>query len=495
MVQTALDSLFNALHQLVKLVLPLGLLLAALLMALLLIGLLDRERSQRGLNWASHNLTLIGRWALAALGVGAGMLLLGISRQAVDTRLSTQQSARYANAADPDGGQTVQGAPRVTYLKNTTYTRSMTLPPDVYARIKVGDGWQNLLPYFATPEGTTVKDLQEGFKPQGSGASRTLVYSREVTLQTEETVNLDSSKVVTDLKFVDPAGGRGTYYNALFNADYTFSNPLEQPATMHFAFPLPSGSGTLSNFKLTVDGKEFRASDLVNGSIWEGEVPARGKVTVNVTYRNQGARSWSYQLGQRREAIKYFSLTINADRPAKFQRYTLFPTSQTHSALGGGGSLTWQLQDVITAQDIAVVFMQGSIRETLGKVGFMKPLSVLLAALLVLAWAWTRRQSVQPLPLAGAALGLALGFTLGGVLSGYLPVLLAEILGVIAGVALASFALSGRFLTPLALAAAVPLAFLTGGNAGLLLTLLAAVTLVLLLRPGLTSQRKLPVTN
>lgn len=485
MVQTALDVLNNALQQLLKLALPIGITLAALLLALVVIGLLDRERFRAGLNWVGARLPIVGRWALAALAVGAGTVLLRISRQAVDTRLSTQQSARYANAADPDGGQTVQSAPRVTYLELSKYTRSITLPPDVYARIQVNNGWENLLPYFSPQVGGTVKDLAEGFTPQGSGKNRTLVYSREVTLQTEQPVNLDSSKVTTDLGFVDPAGGRGTYYNASFNAEYSFSNPNDVPSTMRFAFPLPTGSGTLSNFKLTVDGKEFRASDLVNGSIWEGEVAAKGSVKVQVSYRNQGARSWSYQLGQRREAIKFFNLTINADRPAKFQRYTLFPTRQSGNAISGMNTLQWQLQDVITAQDVSVVFTQGSIRETLGKVGFIKPFAVLLAALLTLAWAWTRRQTVQPLPLAGAALGLALGFTLGGVLTAYLPVLVAELLGALAGAALAYFALGGRYLLPLALAAVVPLAFLTGGHAGLLLTLLAVVALVLLLRPVL----------
>ncbi|WP_243398195.1 hypothetical protein [Deinococcus koreensis] len=254
---------------------------------------------------------------------------------------------------------------------------------------------------------------------------------------------------------------------------------------MRFAFPLPTGSGTLSNFRLTVDGRDFRASDLVNGSLWEGEIPARGVVRVSVAYRNQGARSWSYQLGQRREAIKFFNLNITTDRPAKFQRYTLFPTRQTRNPLSGQQSLSWQLQDVITAQDVAVVFAQGSLRETLSKVGAIKPAALALAALLCLAFAWSRRASPQPLTLrplalAAALLGLSVGFTLGGVLSAYLSVPLAETLGALAGLGLALLALGRALWLPLALGAAVPLAFLSGGHAGLLLTALAALILVLL---------------
>lgn len=493
MVQTALDLLHGALRALFSLALPLGLSLGAALLALLVIGLLDRERLRSALPLLAARLPAVAGWGLAALALGTGTLLLRISRQAVDLRLGTQQSARYANAADPDGGQTVQSAPRASLVQTTTYTRSLTLPRDIYTRITVQGGWENLLPYLGSPPGPSIQALTEGFVRRGNS----LVYSREVALQSEVPVNLDASRVSTDLKFVDPAGGRGSYYNAAFAADYTFSNPTPAPATMRFAFPLPTGSGTLSNFRLSVNGREFRASDLVGGSVWQGEVPGRGVVRVNVTYRNQGARSWSYQLGQRREAIKFFKLSITTDRPAKFQRYTLFPTRQTRSALSGQHTLSWQLQDVITAQDVAVVFAQGSLRETLAKVGAIKPAALALAALLCVAWAWARRGAarppiLRPLPLAAGLLGLSVGFTLGGVLSAYLSVPLAETLGALAGLGLALLALGRRLWLPLALGAAVPLVFLSGGHAGLLLSGLAALILALL-RPGTgTATRSTP---
>jgi hypothetical protein len=478
MVQTALNALLDALSSVLALARPLALVAAGLLLALILVGLLDRERFRAGLNWVGARLPLLGRWALVALAVGAGALALNVTRRAVDARLGAQQSARYANAADPDGGQTTQQAPRASLLTTTTYTRSIELPDEIYTVLQINGGWEKLLPYFGNPTGVTVQDLQEGFTRRGD----TLTYTRDVTLQTEQPVNLDTSKVTADLKFVDPAGGRGTYYNAVFNADYTFTNPQAEAATLRFAFPLPDGSGTLSGFKLTVNGQAFRASDLAGGSIWTGEVAAGQTVRVNVTYRHQGAKGWSYLLGQRRESVKNFDLTINADRPAKFQRYTLFPTSQTRSALGTAQVLRWQLQDVITAQDVAVVFTQGSLRETLGKLGLVGPLAVLLAALLCGAWAGSRRLKLLPLPLAGAVLGLSLGLVLGGVLTFYLPVLLAQLLGVLAGLALAITALGRRYLVPLALAAVIPLVFLSGGHASLLLVLLAGVTLVLFLR-------------
>lgn len=496
MVQTALNVVVHALAQLLGLALPLAFVLAAAFVALVLVGLLDRERFRSALGWAGAQAPVAGHWLLVGLALLSGAALLQIARQAVDTRLGSQHSARYANAADPDGGQTVQSAPRVSLLQDTTYTRSLILPPDLYARIDLDNGWERLLPYISGGGGENLKDLREGFTRQKDR----LIYTREVTLQSELPVSLDTSQIATDLRFVDPAGGRGTFYNALFSADYTFRNPLPGPGRLRFAFPLPGGSGTLSDFRLTVNGQDFRAADLVDGSVWEDDVAAGALVRVHVTYRNQGARSWSYRLGERREAIRAFGLTIRADRPAKFQRYSLFPTRQTGRALSRQHTLSWQLRDVITAQDVAVVFAQGSLRETLAKVGLGQLLALLVAAPLCLAWAWTRRLKVSPLALAAALVGLSLGLTLGSVLTAYLPVLLALPLGSVAGVVLAGRALAGQglpprglslrglrqpFLTPLALAAALPLNFLSGGHAGLLLTLLATLALLLLpLRPA-----------
>ncbi|GHF62848.1 hypothetical protein HNQ07_004440 [Deinococcus metalli] len=483
MVQTALDILQQALHALSGLARPAGVLLLILLVAGLLLGVLDPARSRVRRRWLGRRISDVGRWALVLAAVGAGTVLLRISRHAVDARLGAQQSARYATAADPDGGQTVQPAPRVSVLDTRTYTRTLTLPPDLYARVRAQGGWEALLPYLGQPDGGSLQTLREDFTRRGDRVE----YTRAVTQPTEEPVNLDSSGIVTALTFVEPAGGRGQYYNAAFTADYTFTNPRRTPATLRFVFPLPSGSGTLNAFRMTVNGEVRRAAP-DRDPTWEGTVPAGGVVKVNVTYRNQGARSWRYDLAQRREAIRAFSLRVTTNRTAKFQRYTLFPTRQGRSALGAVTHLEWSYQDIITAQDIALVFAQGSVRETLTKIAVFQLPALLLAALLCSAWAWSRRMALPPLALAAAVAGLALGFTLAGVLTAYLPVVVAQIVGTLAGVALATSRLGRAYVGPLALAGLTPLVFLSDGHAGLLLTLLGALLLLLFRPPVLARQ-------
>ena len=478
MVQTALTVLLGALRALLDLALPTALVLAVLALALGGLALIDRDRARRALHGLGTSAPQLGGWALAALLLGGALVTLNVSRRAVDLRIAAQQSARYANAADPDGGQTVQVAPSAALLESRTYTRSLLLPSDVATSIRVDNSLDSLLPYLGSP-GDTVQDLRENFTRTPEG----LRYTREVVMQSQRPLDFDRGVVRADLRFVEPAGGRGTYYTAAFQASYRFRNPLSTPATLRFAFPLPGGSGTLSGFTLTVNGQALSASDLLSGSVWEGQVPAGGSVDVQVAYAHQGSRAWSYQLS-RREAIRDLDVTVTADRPAKFQRYSLFPTSQTRPTLGGPATLRWQLKNAVTAQDVAVVFTQGSVRETLTKVHLAQGLAVVLASLLIPLWAVTRRTPLSPLTLGGALLGLALGFTLGGVLTAYLPLLPAEVLGSLLGVVLAWVILGGPRqartpLLPLLACAALPLAFLTGGHAGLILTVLAAALLLL----------------
>ena len=478
MVQTALALLAQALSALLSLAVPLLGLLAALFVALLLLGLLDRGRFQAVLTWVTLHAVQTGRGLLALLALGAGVLMLDVARRSVDVRLGGQVNARYANAADPNTTETVQQAPTVTYLSERTYTRTLTLPPALLRRVGE-EGVQALSPYLQDPTSDAVVSLRDRFTRSGQD----VVFSREATLQSQEYVTLQTSRVRVALQFVNAAGGgRQSYYNSGFDGLYSFSNPLSTPATVRFAFPLPTGSGTLSGFQMTVNDKVYQAADLSGGSVWEGPVAGGAAVNVRVVYRHQGSRGWSYDLSRRREPVNSFDLTITTDQPAKFQRYSLFPTRIERAAFGGAETLRWQLRNAITAQNVAVAFKQGSLRETLAKLHHFAPFSLLLGVPLLLVWASVNLLSLSPLRLALALLGLSLGFSFGGVLTGYLPPVWAELLGAALGLALAALNLGRGSLPPLLLVVLAPLTFLSVGNAGLLLGLLAVAALALFLR-------------
>jgi hypothetical protein len=477
MVQAALVLLQEALSALLARAVLTLVLLTLLFVALLLFALFDRGRFHDALRWVGRRGAVLGTWALALLALGVGVLAADIAHRSVQARLGSQVSARYTNSADPDTSETVQLAPSATYLTERTYTRTLVIPPELLRLVRK-EGVQVLAPYLQDPSSENIVRLRDRFTRSGQD----VVFSRQATLVTQQYITLDTSKVVADLNFVDAAGGRQSYYNAAFGAQYSFKNPLKTPADLRFTFPLPNGSGTLSGFTMTVNGVAYTAADLSSGgNTWEGTVPVGGAVNVRVTYRHQGSRGWNYNLSQRREPVKNFDLTLRTNQDTKYQRYSLFPTRVERAAFGGAQTLHWQLQNAITAQNVAVVFGQGSLRETLNKLYAFVPFALLLGSVLLVIWAALRRLLLPPLRLALALLGLSLGFVFGGVLTGYLLPAPAEVLGAALGLGLAVVALGRAYLLPLLLTVLAPLTFLSVGNAGLLLGLLALTGLLMLL--------------
>lgn len=420
----------------------------------------------------------LATWGAALLSVGLCYSLLGSVGELVLRRVSASANASAGRTADPDAAPTTQAAPTVSYLTEKTYTRSLTIPPALLRTVK-REGVQVLAPYLQDPTSQNIVSLRDRFLRNGQD----IIFQRESTLLSEEPIKLDRSRMNVSLDFVSPMqGALRSYYNATFSAQYAFTNPLPTPVTARFAFPLPQGSGTLTDFLIVVDGKELTAADLMNGNGWQGEVQPRQTVNVAVTYRHQGARGWQYLLAGRREPIRNFALTVRTNQTPKFARYSLYPGRVSRTL--GSTNLSWELKNVITAQDIALSFTASNLRETLTKLYTFAPLALLLSGIFGLAWArWRGLQATPlqatPLQVSLAALGVVMGTAFGGILMSYLPAYLAAPLGAAVALALALGSLGVRFWPPVLLAAVLPLAFLLVGHAGLVLAGVGVVVLAL----------------
>ena len=234
-------------------------------LTLLTLRLRDRSHYALAMSWLREAGLPVLSWAAVLLLLTFSFAALGLLGDLVISRVSVGETAAAGNGADLDAAPTTQSAPRITYLSERTYTRSLVVPPALLRR--VGEqGVGALAPYLTDPTSQNVTKLVDRFRRSGQD----VIFTRQATLTTEEPIKLDTSRVNVNLDFVTPArGARRTYYNAAFAAEYAFTNPFDQAATVRFQFPLPGGSGTLSGFKVVVDGQELSAADLTNGSQWE----------------------------------------------------------------------------------------------------------------------------------------------------------------------------------------------------------------------------------
>ncbi len=482
MVQSTLRWLNDSLSSLIALLIPILLVLlivlAVLLIASLVLYAIDREAFAKTRDWLWNYLRSSLVWLPVLLAVFAVAVGLGIARQAVGLRFSNQQNAQYSSREDPSGGQTVQYSPSVSYDNTISYTRTFALPPDIAKRLG-NDPAQALAPYINNdPNSQFVRKVDDSFVKK-AGA---LLYTRTLEVIQRLPVALENAEVAVNFDFGDIGAGR-SYYRANFSGKYTFTNPLEKPTKLRFTFPLPDGSGTLSDFEMKVNGVVVTQSDLSQGYVWEGDVAGKQKVEIAVKYRNQGAQTWNYDFGARREPIRNFKLNVSAPRAVKFLRGSLYPTTQN-------GTLEWKLSNVITSQSVVLSFPEGSLRETLTKVFSFAPLAVLIMIAWVIAFAWRRHWKLEPSRVLLAVLGFGFGFAVNAMLLGYTSPAVAGWLGAILAIVLAVLALGLEFALPVAFSALAPLCFLNVGNAGLFFSMIGLI-LILSLMPSGTLEKLL----
>ncbi len=492
MVQAALDMLNEALLRfeftlpaLAAALTPIAVLAGIVALGLVALGVWDRERLRVRIAAVPALARQIGLWLVAALTVAAGVYVLQVVKLATDVRFVATENAQSARGADSDATSMTQATPKASYFAQKTYRRILTLPPEILGRISE-EGVGALAPYLTDPSAQSVTRLADSFRRSG----RQVVFQREVTLETEQPIKLDSSTVDATVDLVDPTyGGRRTFFRASFVGRYVFHNPLGTPAHVRFTFPLPVGSGTLSDVRFIVDGTPIAVTDLTNGYVWDGTLAQNAASTVEVTYKNQGARGWAYRLSGRREPLAKLDLTVHTNRAPKFARYSIFPTANSRGL--GGNTLEWHLENVVTAQDIGLVFGRLDVREMLAKMFTYAPVALFAALLFVAVFALRRGLRIGPLQAAVAVAGFSLGLALAGIFTWYVPLFVGIVLGCAVAVVLAIRALGRPFVLPVALATFTMVAFLFVTNTSLLLAMDCTAALwTLVPMPGLSFLRR-----
>lgn len=485
MVQRALDMIWSVFGTWDTLLHRLFWVSVWLAVGLGLVWLFNRAKFDEYWPRVRQMLSPLALWGGVLLIFGVSFKLLGMLGQVVEYRVMSNQSTSTTRGADPEAAPTTQQAPRVTYLKQKDYERTLVIPPAMIKRVKE-EGVQILAPYLTDPTAENIMSLRDRFWRNGQD----IMFTRTATLMTEEPLRLDKTLINLNLNFVSPMqGAQRSYYDAAFAAQYAFTNPLTTPITARFVLPLPAGSGTLSDFQVIVNGQELSAEELVNGSGWQGELNPQETVNVAVNYRHQGARGWTYVLGERREPIRNFALTVKTNQNVKFNRYSLYPTRQARTLTGT--NLSWDLKNVITAQDVSLSFNSASLRETLQSLYAFTPFALQLGALFGLLWTFWRKLNVTAVQVGLGLASILIGTFLGGMLMNYLPVYLAGVAGALVGSALAVRAMGREYWPPVLLATLLPLAFLSLNHAGLLIALAGVVVIAALIwnRPGSTPPR------
>lgn len=459
-----LDAVFRALTGIRELVtewgVPLAIASAALVIGGAVLLALRRDALER-IDVRAISTRVVGGAAAAVVVIvcWAGLKAANpVARQAIEWRDSAEATLNPVG----DAPGIYQYGPSVAAVKEQTYTRTLTLPPDFLER--VGEqGVGVLSPYLSDPTAENVLRLVDNFRRSG----RDVVFTREVTRLDEEPLAFESSRVSSKFQRLS-----GRAYDLDFEGHYVFKNEGAEAITARFQFPLPQ-EGTIRDLSVQVGGAAVPEQN--DGSVyeWRGALAAGEQREAVVRYRVTGGRTWNYDLGSRRRRVKKFVLDALPNGPVRFTRGSLQPAS-TRSE-----TLRWELGNVVTAQQIALAFPP----DIAGRDGFLQSLRALPAAFAlflagcVVIGLW-RRQFPQPEALLTALVVFALGLGAAAVLANYTGPVAAVIIAPVLGGVLAA-RLLGPWWYPVAIGAALfPAAFLSAEHSGLVVLVLLLLTAV-----------------
>jgi hypothetical protein len=456
-----LDAVFRALNavrvQLSEWALPLSIAVGALALAGAAVLAFRRDDLQR-LDFRSFSTRVVGGAIVSLIVVicWAGLRAANpVARQAIEWRESA--TATLNPVGDAPG--IYQYGPSIASVKEKTYTRTLTLPPDFLER--VGEqGIGVLSPYLSDPSAENVLKLVDNFRRSG----RDVVFTRQVTRLDEEPLTFESSKVSTRFQRL-----AGRSYDLEFEGRYLFNNDGSEPITARFQFPLPQ-EGTIRDISVQIGTEPVPEQNDARVYEWKAELPAGERREAVVHYHVTGGRTWNYDLGSQRRRVKQFVLDAVPNGAVRFMRGSLQPASTQAT------TLHWELGNVVTAQQVALAFPP----DIAGRDGFLQALRALpaslalfLAGILVLGL-WRREMPRTELS-AIALVVFALGLGSAAVLANYVGTIAAVIAAPVLGALLATRVL-GRAIFPIAITAALlPAAFLSADHSGLIILVLLIV--------------------
>ncbi|MFN8612279.1 MAG: hypothetical protein U0931_32335 [Vulcanimicrobiota bacterium] len=454
-----IEHLELVMHRLLELVggwmcaLAMTVVLALACLAFLLLNLykFDRDSCRGALSYLRRASRRSWGWALTA-----GLLLLQVYalselHAGFQRRILQQGKARYVVGEEAGGGPTTQRAPKISLLQVDTVHEEINLGPDF-------DGDTGRFP-------APTRELKSEFCKRGKDT----ILLRSYTSQRYVSSKLQGSDVNLKLDFKE-----AQLYKADFQASYTFANPMEEARVVHFSFPLPDNSGTLSGFRFRINGKEVPTPDIEQGLEWESELQPGEKCVAEVGYQHTGAKSWSYDLTGRREPIADFHLKVQGDRSdLKFQRGSLYPT------LSQARRWEWDLKNQITSQSISLYFPYVPNEAIMANLFVFGPLELVSLLALTLVWSYLRYRQVGPWRATLASLASFGAYALASYLVGYLPLSISLLLAFsLAG--WLQWQTLGQSLWIVVVAASIaPFAFLAPGHTGLILTSLGLLVLSL----------------
>ena len=142
-----------------------------------------------------------------------------------------------------------------------------------------------------------------------------------------------------------------TVYDLDFRGEYHLAQAGSPNGLVEWFFPFPANLATLHNVRLLVDGKEPEGAEYSTYGIrWTTRLEAGEERHIIISYRAEGASSFSYSLPRERRVDVDVVATVEGLVGSETDRAYLRPTSTRE--FQGGEVVAWTYEDLIADRDI-----------------------------------------------------------------------------------------------------------------------------------------------
>lgn len=212
------------------------------------------------------------------------------------------------------------------------------------------------------------------------------------------TAQWDATTVGVDLTLDQRMKGLKWYalYDVAFDGTWRYVHQ-DQPATASFKLQLPSSSGVYDGFAFLVNGQPQDVTPMNGAITMDFPVHTGETLTFSVRYKSRGEGMWRYEPSNGAGTLKSFELKMTTNfTDVDFPPGTMSPSAKT--AEGGGETLTWKFDQIVTGYGIGMV-MPTLIQpgELAASLAFSAPISLFFFFLILSVLAKLRDLDIHPI--------------------------------------------------------------------------------------------------
>lgn len=188
-------------------------------------------------------------------------------------------------------------------------------------------------------------------------------------------------------------------YDVAFDGAYGYEHRDTRAGEIRIHLALPTTTALYDELVFEVNGKDRRDALDPKASVFEVRIPVQSgdKLAFRVGYQSRGSGEWSYRASEGVQRLENFSLRMLTDFDAiDFPDSTLSPSTRKFE--NGGWTLAWDFRTTVTGQGIGMRMPQHiQPGELAAALSFSAPVSLLFFFVMLFVLATLRNLDIHPI--------------------------------------------------------------------------------------------------